>query len=248
MTGESLWDRPGSACIISKLKLDFIKTLYNARNKGMAMGMEFYIIFWYGLLHAFGPDHLVAIADFSIAKERKKALLIVAAFALGHGIALFVFAKLLQAYALSPALLEYGDFISSLVIIFMGIYLLYLVAADRIHLRVHQHARTEHIHIWFGQKHAHSEKMASISVFGIAALMGIGGVRGMLVSLGALQAEAVDMTMILFFVLGVSTVFVLFGLLVLFVNRNFLGSIKSVRRIFATAGVLSIAVGGSMLY
>lgn len=78
--------------------------------------------------------------------------------------------------------------------------------------------------------------------------MGIGGVRGMLVSLGVLHSEMVEMTMILFFVLGVSTVFALFGLLVLFVNRNFLCSIKSVRRVFATAGVLSIAVGGSMFW
>lgn len=115
------------------------------------MGMEFYIIFWYGVLHAFGPDHLVAIADFSIAKERKRALLIVAAFALGHGIALFVFAKLLQTYVLSPALLEYGDLLSSLVIIGMGAYLLYLVAAECIHLRVHQHGESEHIYIWFGK-------------------------------------------------------------------------------------------------
>lgn len=212
------------------------------------MGMEFYIIFWYGVLHAFGPDHLVAIADFSIAKQRKKTLLVIAAFTLGHAIALFVFARLMHAYALSPELLAYGDLLSSLVIISMGIYLLYLVAAQRIHLRIHLHGGTEHLHIWFGNEHSHSKKMEPISVFGIAALMGIGGVRGMLVSLGILQAEAVEMKMILFFVLGVSTVFALFGVLVLFINRNFLGSIKSVRRLFATAGILSIAVGGSMLY
>ena len=29
----------------------------------------FLIIFWYGILHAFGPDHLTAIADFSIGKD-----------------------------------------------------------------------------------------------------------------------------------------------------------------------------------
>ncbi len=211
--------------------------------------MEFYIIFWYGALHAFGPDHLVAIADFSIAKEGKKALLIVAAFAFGHAVTLFIFAKLLHAYTLSAQLLEYGDILSSLVIIAMGVYLLYLVAAERIHLRFHLHGDREHIHIWFGKKHGHSEKIEPISAFGIAALMGIGGVRGMLVSLGVLQqAEAVDLRMVLFFVLGVSTVFMLFGLLILFVNSNLLGSIKSVRRVFATAGVLSIAAGSSMLW
>ena len=39
----------------------------------MALGLV--IIFWYGILHAFGPDHLTAIADFSIGKEAKKTFL-----------------------------------------------------------------------------------------------------------------------------------------------------------------------------
>ena len=34
------------------------------------------LIFWYGILHAFGPDHLTAIADFSIGKNKRKTLLI----------------------------------------------------------------------------------------------------------------------------------------------------------------------------
>jgi len=34
------------------------------------------LIFWYGILHAFAPDHLVAIADFSIGKESRKTMLI----------------------------------------------------------------------------------------------------------------------------------------------------------------------------
>ena len=57
------------------------------------------IIFWYGILHAFGPDHLTAIADFSIGKEAKKTFAIVSAFAVGHGMMLFMFAKLLQHFS-----------------------------------------------------------------------------------------------------------------------------------------------------
>ena len=30
------------------------------------------LIFWYGILHAFGADHLTAIADFSIGKNKRK--------------------------------------------------------------------------------------------------------------------------------------------------------------------------------
>ncbi len=29
------------------------------------------LIFWYGILHAFGPDHLSAITDFSIGKNTR---------------------------------------------------------------------------------------------------------------------------------------------------------------------------------
>ena len=53
------------------------------------------LIFWYGILHAFAPDHLTAIADFSIGKNRYKTILITVFFALGHGISLLVFAKIL---------------------------------------------------------------------------------------------------------------------------------------------------------
>ncbi|WP_457597179.1 HoxN/HupN/NixA family nickel/cobalt transporter, partial [Hydrogenimonas sp.] len=60
------------------------------------MELSMLLIFWYGVLHAFGPDHLTAIADFSIGKDRKKTLLITFAFAVGHGISLFVFAKILE--------------------------------------------------------------------------------------------------------------------------------------------------------
>jgi hypothetical protein len=39
------------------------------------MEMGLIIIFWYGALHAFGADHLTAIADFSIGESVKKTLL-----------------------------------------------------------------------------------------------------------------------------------------------------------------------------
>ena len=78
------------------------------------------LIFWYGILHAFGPDHLTAIADFSIGKNKKKTMLITILFAIGHGSMLFVFAKILETYSISENLLEYGDIISSSVILMMG--------------------------------------------------------------------------------------------------------------------------------
>ena len=73
------------------------------------MELSLLLIFWYGILHAFGPDHLTAIADFSIGKDKKKTMLITMLFAIGHGSMLFVFAKLLEVYNISQEFMGYGD-------------------------------------------------------------------------------------------------------------------------------------------
>ncbi len=210
--------------------------------------MEFslLLIFWYGILHAFGPDHLTAIADFSIGKQKRKTLMITTLFAIGHGLSLFVFAKILQSVTISDEILGYGDIISATVIIMMGLYLLFMVVSNRIHLRKHYHDNKEHIHIWFGKSHEHSE-VDTTSSFTMGLLMGIGGVRGMLITLGAVAGGDVSMSMVLAFTLGVMVIFVGFGFLILFLNQNFLGNIQNVRRAFTVAGVTSLVVGTNIL-
>ena len=211
------------------------------------MDFSLLLIVWYGMLHAFGPDHLTAIADFSIGKNRSKTLLVTVLFALGHGLSLFLFAKVLQVSPLSHSLLAWGDVISATVIFGMGLYLLYMVATDRIHLDKHRHEGKEHIHIWFGKSHTHREGVAQSSSFTMGLLMGAGGVRGMLVTLGAVGSNHVDMTLIAAFTAGVMVIFVAFGFVILYINEHFLGSLQNVRRIFAAAGVASLAVGAHIL-
>lgn len=204
------------------------------------------LIFWYGVLHAFGPDHLTAIADFSIGKNKQKTLLITALFALGHGLSLFIFAKILQHTELSDDILAYGDMISAIVIIGMGVYLLFMVLTDRIQLRKHTHGNKEHTHIWFGKSHEHNA-VENSSSFSLGLLMGAGGVRGMLITLGAVQGGVVDLSMVGLFTLGVMLVFLAFGLLILYINQNFLGNLQNVRKAFAAAGVISLLVGTNIL-
>lgn len=204
-------------------------------------------IFWYGVLHAFGPDHLTAIADFSIGKNKKKTILITILFAIGHGLTLFVFAKILENYHIGENILGYGDLISSSIILGMGFYLLFMVFTDRIQLKKHMHEGKEHIHIWFGEEHEHNNT-APASAFTIGALMGVGGVRGMLVTLGMIEGQSVDMLMVLAFALGVMLVFVSFGLVILYINKNLLNSKTNLKRVFATAGIVSVLVGSNMLF
>ena len=205
------------------------------------------LVFWYGILHAFGPDHLTAIADFSIGKNKNKTILITILFAIGHGTMLFVFAKVLESYNISEELLQYGDIISSSVIILMGVYLLYMVASDKIHLNRHIHNEKEHIHIYFGAKHNHNTKTDTTSALTIGALMGIGGVRGMLITLGAIQGQSVDFTMVLAFTTGVMIIFIAFGIVILYINQNLLKNEKNIKMIFTTAGVVSLVVGTNMI-
>lgn len=204
------------------------------------------LIFWYGILHAFGPDHLSAIADFSIGKSKKKTMMITTLFAVGHGLTLFIFAKILDNYKISENILGYGDLVSAFIILAMGVYLLFMVFSDRIQLKTHIHDGKEHIHIWFGKSHEHNERDTA-SAFTIGALMGIGGVRGMLVTLGMVEAGSVDLIMVLAFALGVMIIFVGFGVVILYINKNLLNSKKNLKRVFATAGLVSVVVGSNMI-
>ena len=211
------------------------------------MELSLLIVFWYGILHAFGPDHLTAIADFSIGKNNKKTLLITVLFAFGHGFSLFLFAKLLQSVQISEEILAYGDIISATVIIGMGLYLLFMVATNRIQLKKHLHNGEEHTHIWFGKSHSHDDTIAKSSSFTMGLLMGAGGVRGMLVTLGAVGSGNVDFTMVGAFTAGVMLIFIGFGLVLLYFNNHFLGSLSNVRRAFTVAGVISLIVGTDII-
>lgn len=211
------------------------------------MEIGLFIIFWYGILHAMGPDHLAVIADFSIGKNVKKTALITLMFALGHGVTLFVFALLLQQFPGIEVFAPYGDMISAAVIMAMGVYLLYMVLANRILLTQHVHNGQTHTHISFSKNHQH--KLTELTpVLSLGVLMGIGGVRGMLITLGLVGQQAVSFEMIIVFALGVTLVFLCFGLFILTVNRYCLNSITNIKRVFSLLGITSIAVGGHMLW
>lgn len=204
------------------------------------------LIFWYGILHAFGADHLTAIADFSIGKDKRKTMLITIMFAIGHGISLFIFAKILETYKISDEILAYGDIISASIILAMGVYLLFLVFTNRINLSRHIHNEAEHIHIYFGKEHSHTNKDIN-SAFAIGTLMGIGGVRGMLVTLGLVESANVDFTLVLAFTLGVMIIFLTFGFFILYINKNLLNSLKNIKRVFTITGIISVLVGTNFL-
>jgi len=205
------------------------------------------LIFWYGILHAFGPDHIVAIVNFSLGKSKSKTLLITISFAIGHGLMLFIFAKILQSYTSIEEYLAYGDYISAFVIIAMGIYMIYLVTAKRIILEKHVHKGHEHIHLSFQKNHTHKSNETK-NAFMMGSLMGIGGVRGMLITLSVISSASVNLYMVIAFILGVSLVFVGFGLIINFINENILNSKRNIKRVFTLTGIISILVGLNIVF
>ncbi len=65
----------------------------------------------------------------------------------------------------------------------------------------------------------------------------------MLITLGAIEAGAVDYKLVFAFTLGVMVVFLSFGVVISYINENLLNSKESVRRVFANSGIISLVVG-----
>ena len=196
------------------------------------------IILYYGILHALGPDHLSAIALFSIGKNKKETFMLSLLFALGHGTMLYLLALFMGQIA-NESILQYGDTISSAVIILMGLYLVYLAITNKIRIDHHTHASDHHTHIYYKDAHLHDKSM----LLSLGLLMGVGGIRGMLVTLSVISHQNVGLEMVLAFILGVSIVFLLFGYLIYLINENLIKSGNALRYGILTVGLVSISIG-----
>ena len=202
--------------------------------------MEFslLIILYYGILHALGPDHLSAIALFSIGKKKKETFLLSILFAAGHGLMLYLLA-LFVGHVADDSILQYGDIISSAVILLMGLYLVYLAITNKIRIDNHEHNSHTHTHIYYQDAHLHDKSM----LVTLGLLMGVGGIRGMLVTLSIISHQSVGFEMVLAFILGVSIVFILFGYLIYLINSNFIRSANALRYGILSVGLISMAIG-----
>ena len=201
------------------------------------------IILYYGILHALGPDHLSAIALFSIGKNKKETITLSLLFAMGHGFMLYLMAQIISHFA-NDELLAYGDVISATVILLMGLYLVYLAFTDKIKIDKHIHHKKEykdkkHMHIYYKDAHLHDKSV----LLSLGLLMGIGGIRGMLVTLSAVSHNSVGVEMILAFIIGVSIVFLSFGYLIYLINERLAISANSLRYALMSVGLFSIVIG-----
>ncbi len=196
------------------------------------------LILYYGVLHALGPDHLSAIALFSIGKKKRETFILSLLFALGHGSMLYLLA-LFVGHIASESILQYGDIISSSVIVMMGLYLVYLALTNKIRIDNHEHDSHTHTHIYYKDAHLHDKSL----LLSLGLLMGVGGIRGMLVTLSIISHQSVGVEMILAFITGVSIVFLLFGYFIYLINESFIRSVNALRYGIMSVGLLSVAIG-----
>ena len=196
------------------------------------------IILYYGILHALGPDHLSAIALFSIGKNKRETITLSLLFAFGHGLMLYLMALIISHFA-NDELLAYGDVISAAVILLMGLYLVYLAFTDKIKINRHLHKDEKHMHIYYKDAHLHDKGI----LLTLGLLMGVGGIRGMLVTLSAVSHNTVGVEMILAFIMGVSIVFLSFGYLIYLINERLAISKNTLRYALMSVGFFSIVIG-----
>lgn len=137
------------------------------------------------------------------------------------------------------SILQYGDIISSSVIVMMGLYLIYLAFTNKIRIDNHEHNSHTHTHIYYKDAHLHDKSM----LLSLGLLMGVGGIRGMLVTLSIISHQSVGVEMILAFIVGVSIVFLLFGYFIYLINENFIRSANALRYGIMSVGLLSVAIG-----
>jgi len=69
----------------------------------------------------------------------------------------------------------------------------------------------------------------------------------MLIILGAVQGGALDFSWVAAFTVDVMWVFRVFSFVMLYINKNFLGNFRNVRKAFTVAGIISLVVGTYIL-
>lgn len=183
------------------------------------------IILMYGAIHAFGPDHLSAIAITSVGKTKKEIFIISSLFALTHGIVLFLLAKVLYLVA-GSFIIQYADVISWSILFLLGVNLIYIGMQDNLE--------------FFIYKNKYNHKPERFTIISLGLLMGLGGLRGMLLTMGAISTTALGFDMIFAFVVGASIVFVAFGYFIYIFSNSAKKNMSVFKSLLIGIGVISI--------
>jgi hypothetical protein len=179
------------------------------------------MIFFAGVLHGLGPDHLAAITAFGAVAGRnfRRITFFSVRFAGGH--ALVMAAAALAAHfgrtALPLSWERRFDLTAAGVLLLTGVVLLLALATGKISIHAHEHAhaggRHEHLHAHFHHQAEHGHRHGKLA-FALGGLFALGGARSLLVIVPvALAATAtVSLLRITAFTVGIAASMMAYGL------------------------------------
>jgi nickel/cobalt exporter len=140
-----------------------------------------------GFLHGLGADHLMAIAALAVNTDRspgggrREPIRVAVRFALGHALLLLVGAGavLLLGWQIPELVERAGEIVGGLLLILMGAFTLWVVAAERLYGHTHR-AGWLNWHVHFGRRDRHPSPPAHSSRAGLlGAVFAVSGLRAL---------------------------------------------------------------------
>jgi len=179
------------------------------------------MIFFAGVLHGLGPDHLAAITAFGAVAGRnfRRITFFSIRFASGH--ALVIAAAALAAHfgrTALPLAWERGfDLVAAGVLLLTGVVLLVALAMGKVSIHAHQHEHAgsvhAHLHAHFHHRAQHGHRHGKLA-FLLGGLFALGGARSLLVIVPVALAAtaATSLLRITAFTVGIAASMVAYGL------------------------------------
>ena len=202
-----------------------------------------------GFLHGLGADHLMAIAALAVGSDGRPVggarapFRVAVRFALGHALVLLIGAGgvLLVGWQIPELVERMGEMIGGALLVLMGAFTLWVVAADRLYGHTHRN-RWTWWHVHFGRREEHPAPHAHRGGAGLlGAVFAVSGLRALTLLAPELSSEAAApslgtlLYLVGVFALGILLSMSLFGI----VLSRVLGSVAASAAIGRTAALVT---------
>ena len=214
-----------------------------------------------GMLHALDADHVIAVTGLSsIGLEqqdkklnRKQGIIFCSRWAMGHGGALIVIgsAVMFLGIAIPETLSHYAENSVGIVLVSLGVYVLWEIRRNEVHIHFHQHEDgRRHMH-WHTHKQAangkHKHEHTPVLV---GLLHGVAGSAPLLVllPLAKMSSPWVGIMYLILFAIGVFIAMIVFGGLIghIFLWTKQLGN-RFINGLRAIVSIASIGYGINLM-
>lgn len=173
--------------------------------------MLFALMFFQGILHGLGPDHVMAVANLSGLQRSRNAFGTGLRFGVGHSAVLILGAGLAAVGfgVINPQIERAGERLAGILLAALGAWTLIGLVRTRAYVHTHSHHHGsrdhEHKHVHFSRLHRvehHHPHLSSL----LGGLFALGGIRSLLLAAvplsragGAMEATA----LVLLFAVGI---------------------------------------------